>query len=704
LAAAYEDLRRAGPERAERVRRLVDGYLVPWFAPRTTTIADITYFMAHDWLLYLVGRDSAAGNPSARRPAAGPDPAGGEDGEMSLAEAAKRCGVSVPTMRRRWQDGQLPGAYRDHNGYIRVPPRALRTVKGSKHARPAGLSQRYVADALWILRRIMSFARANGLFPAGFDPTEGLEAPLPDPAAARTRKPTAQPRPLSLPECGRIASHLHAVHQMVFWLQRIMGLRVSETYGILIRDFIDLGDTAMLAIQGQGGRNFNIRDDHGTIVTVARKDTLKTAAGSRVLVAPTAITALVRVAIQAFHTDPDTGQVDPDARLIPGIHQANRAGLMSYAEALEDAANTEGLGSDDLGFRVSTHLLRKSLATDLAWQSGIEDTVRRRFMGHRAGEDVFGRVYTLDDPELAPLAKVAAVLDDHIANSITTLLTPTTQRVQWGTGNPIHRRAGHVADILTAAGWLVDPGDTDDPLWDAKRVAVELDINQTTARRWMRDGTIPSVAVADSHGVPRRWARQSAVLAHRDHLTGRVGLPELAVRLGVPYDELARSVRRLGLTLDQHPTGREFEVSDHNAEILRVEHDRIRALHERSMNLPAAARKLNLVYGTVSRLADGGNLQVDPETDSSGSRFVTRTSVQACWIARNRTKYRKVWPEPAVPVAEVARFTGRSRPELIALIRSGALRQLPGQRAVQLTLTSLQTWLTSIRKEETDRI
>ena len=35
MAAAYEDLRRGGPERAERVRRIVDAYLVPWFAPRT---------------------------------------------------------------------------------------------------------------------------------------------------------------------------------------------------------------------------------------------------------------------------------------------------------------------------------------------------------------------------------------------------------------------------------------------------------------------------------------------------------------------------------------------------------------------------------------------------------------------------------------------------------------------------------------------
>ena len=42
MAAAYEDLRRAGPERADQVRRVVDTYLVPWFAPKTKTVSDIT--------------------------------------------------------------------------------------------------------------------------------------------------------------------------------------------------------------------------------------------------------------------------------------------------------------------------------------------------------------------------------------------------------------------------------------------------------------------------------------------------------------------------------------------------------------------------------------------------------------------------------------------------------------------------------------
>lgn len=56
VAAAYDDLRRAGPDRARQVRRILDSYVVPWFGPQTATVADITYPMVHEWLLMLVDR------------------------------------------------------------------------------------------------------------------------------------------------------------------------------------------------------------------------------------------------------------------------------------------------------------------------------------------------------------------------------------------------------------------------------------------------------------------------------------------------------------------------------------------------------------------------------------------------------------------------------------------------------------------------
>lgn len=413
--AAYEDLRRAGPDRAEQVRRILDSYVIPWFGPQTSTVGEISYFMVHEWLLNLVGR--GLGTPDGSR-LASVDHGGSRVGsDLTLRDVAAMGEVSLATARRRWRDGELTGAYRDAHGHIRVPESAAAALRKAKPNRPVGLAQSVLVDALWVLRRVLAFSRANGLVPPGFDPTEGLVAPAPDPAVARARRPTCQPRPLSFGECGRIAAHLHPVHQLVLWLQRVMGLRISEAFGVLVDDVVDLGDSGLLLVRGQGGRDFRVRDDDGRIVVVQHKERTKTEAGLRVLVLPSSMLELLRVTIEAFHTDPETGDVEETSGLVPGLRTADHSGQLSFREAFETAAAAEGLSTSDLGFRVSPHLLRKSVATDLAWQPGIEDAVRRRFMGHRASDDVFGRVYTLDHPELTPLAEVASVLDELIRES-----------------------------------------------------------------------------------------------------------------------------------------------------------------------------------------------------------------------------------------------------------------------------------------------
>ena len=184
--------------------------------------------------------------------------------------------------------------------------------------------------------------------------------------------------------------------------------------------------------------------------------------------------------------------------------------------------------------------------------------------------------------------------------------------------------------MLGAAGWLVDPGDPDDPLCDAQRVADELGIAVMTARRWMADGIVAStVAPRRQRGVPRRFARLSAVWACRDRLAERVLLPDLAEQLGLRYHELYNMVRRLGLHLDLYPGTREYQVTPEAAAALRAEHERVRALHRRSMKLAAAARQLKVVISTAALLVKHGDLDLDPETDSSGAKFVTRASVEA---------------------------------------------------------------------------
>ena len=427
---------------------------------------------------------------------------------------------------------------------------------------------------------------------------------------------------------------------------------------------------------------------------VQHKERTKTEAVLRVLVLPSSMLVLLQVAIEAFHTDPETDEIDETSRLVPGLQTADQSGQLSFREAFETAATAEGLGSGDLGFRVSPYLLRKSVATDIAWESGIEHGVRRRFMGHRAADDVFGRVYTPDHPELTPLAEVARVLDEMIRGSIGSLLVPTTRRIRWGHSHRNFHRAAHAEATLLAAGWSTDPDHSEDPLCDAQRVSSELRIAESTARRWMRDGTLRCVIVQDRDGVRRRWARLSEVWALRDRLADRILLPDLAEELGVRYHDLYRMSRLLSLELEQHPTSRQFEVSSEAAGRLCEEHARVRALHERSMKQAAAAGQLNLAVSTVGLMAKRGELDIDPETDSSKARFVTRASVEKCRTVRYGDSPKRRLDQATVPLADVIRFTGRSRFELLDLVRAGVLEEVPGRGTCQLTASSLGAWMT----------
>lgn len=156
-------------------------------------------------------------------------------------------------------------------------------------------------------------------------------------------------------------------------------------------------------------------------------------------------------------------------------------------------------------------------------------------MGHRAGDDAYGRIYTLDHLEVAPLVTVAAVLDQKITTAMAMPLTATTHQIQWGRASPLAERDEHIKAVLGTAGWLVDPGYPEDPLCDAQRVADELGIAIMTARRWMADGIVASMVFPDSRGVPRRFARLSNVWATRDRLAERVLLPDLAEQVGLRY-------------------------------------------------------------------------------------------------------------------------------------------------------------------------
>jgi hypothetical protein len=293
------------------------------------------------------------------------------------------------------------------------------------------------------------------------------------------------------------------------------------------------------------------------------------------------------------------------------------------------------------------------------------------------------------------MVDVAHAIDAMIGESIGTLLVPTTRRVHWAHAHPNCQRAQAMRATVDAAGWTVEPGSAEDPLCDTRRVASELRIAPTTARRWMHDGMLRCQTTTGDDGVPRRLARLSEVWSLRDRLADRILLPELAIELGVRYHELYQTARRLGLELQQHPTSRQFDITPESAQHLRTETVRIQALHARAVKIAVAARELDLAVSTIGQMVKRGDLDLDPETDSGGARFVTRASVEEVRAARSGTPRHEPRDSATVPLAEVIRFTGRSRTELLDLVHAGILEQAAGRGSCRLTATSLQSWVTA---------
>ncbi len=99
---------------------------------------------------------------------------------------------------------------------------------------------------------------------------------------------------------------------------------------------------------------------------------------------------------------------------------------------------------------------------------------------------------------------------------------------------------------------------------------------------------------------------------------------------------------------------------------------------------------LDRTVNTVRLMAKRGDLEVDPETDSSDAVFVTRASLERCVDSSKRELEQTV-----LPLAELVRFTGRSRIELLDLVRGGVLDEVPGRGACKLTASSLRSRMTA---------
>jgi hypothetical protein len=412
--------------------------------------------------------------------------------------------------------------------------------------------------------------------------------------------------------------------------------------------------------------------------------------------------AVIRVATEAFHTDPLTGEVDFEARLVPWITKEDR-GQIAFRSALDAALDREGFGVDSSGLEITSHDLRKPLATDLAWNSDLDELAKRRVMGHKAGDDVFARVYTLDHPTIAPLAAVATAVQADISLKVDTLLVPTEQRITFGIGNPLRERVGHVDAVLAEACWQIEPGDASNPWCDTAPVMGELGIAATTARRWMRDQVIPTTVDSDIFGNPRRRARLSDVQAVAERLTSRTLLRDVADDIGVGYHLAWHALNRLDISPARDPRSEELLLNAEQEALLRAEFGRLAALKVRAIRLSAAATRVGVDVSTIKRFIQAGQLQEDPDTDPSGARYVTLASVEALIASRARRTPPTAGTD-VLSLATVARVTGLSQGQISELALQRVLQRRDIGRRFHVTTEILQHWAIGYRPDLKSKI
>jgi integrase len=596
----YEEFRKGGAERHRKVQSILKCHIVPFWSEALPTPGHHSRKLAKMFVLRLTGSPNAP---------------------LTVAEAAELAGCSTSSLYRHIDNGSLATVPGHHRNAKFVTIGSVEDVLGIRRLR-AAYAPAYVADIVKIWSQIETFMRDNDQLERCF--AKNVSIPKVDVAALR-RAPRQKGAAVSLRTVGRVAAHLHVIHQVVLWIMRICGLRIGEAYGIEVGDIVDWGTPTLpglIRVDKQGGRNYLVRDDAGNVTTVDRKDDLKTSGSVRVLAVPPALMSLIRIIVTAFHTDPDTGEINVRARLVPGIQTADTGGQQGFRNALKKAIAAAGLdlAADEDAF--VPHDMRAALITDLS-DTGIGELERRAYVGHVAGSDVHSSYIRRIDRE-DRFHVVAAQLQQQILDEVGSLMVPTLRRPGFGRKNPIFHRKGQVMEYLIEVGWQAEHTIGDDVLLDADEVAIELDCTPGTARRRMQD-TLPTVT---SHGQKR--VPQEAVGAYRDsrHPT----LKQVAAAHDADYHRLYRIMNQLDLTPQRDPDSDDLAIDAEIEERLLEELRRVDALHARACTAAVAASRLRLAQSTVRKMLRKGELPVDPETDATGARFIPNDALDA-WIA-----------------------------------------------------------------------
>ena len=541
------------------------------------------------------------------------------------------CPVSRSSITRAVRRGTLRhastrgAAHLYRSGDLFDPAAGLTTRRGGDAGRYGHAT---LGDVRRTFRAVMKHAKGQGI---------RLQPGVRDAKLPKNRQRKARTRALTLPETARLAGRLHVVHQLALMLLRILGLRISEGYGLLVEDVLDCGPgvPGLLTVQSQGGRKWGRRQGDGTIDVTDHVDDVK-ADSWRLLVVPAPLMDLIRVVIDVFHTDSD-GTVDPKARLIPGLETANVGGQSTFRAALAAAASAEGLSVEVDGGRASAnqrtlitptpHHLRKSFATALgATQEKIEHI--RAALGHHRGEEVIHLHYLVEDPELKPQRAIAEAMSTQIADALPHgLMVPTAKRCTTHNQSALADRAAEIDARLADIGWLTHHRPEGDWL-TVSDAAATRGVTPAQIRSDIRSGRLPAIEVTRSDQEGKQYLVATAdVLAMADRLGTGSELRQLAEELDVAYDTVRHYVvRHPDLTWESNG-GRDYRVTEDVADAIRAYFLAQRSLSERARRMPEVANELGVSVAAVDTHIRHGRL-VEDDRFHGGVRSITKASLE----------------------------------------------------------------------------
>ncbi|GAB3868134.1 hypothetical protein GCM10028801_43560 [Nocardioides maradonensis] len=598
---------------------------------------------------------------------------------LSLEDAAAATAGGTDALERAIADERIRTHADLRTGASLIRPYDLRAAGLLvEPADPHGVSAGTARNVLRELNAGLERARMHGAGLIGCFLMQPLE-PLP---ANRQRPRSVRRTYVSIATIARLMPYLPVTAQVTLWIERLLGVRISEGFGPLVSDYVrDANGRGWLAIDKQGGLSMLQRAPDGLLEKVEHVDGTKTDAGERVIPLPLQLADLIEQLIAVFHTDPDTGRVRTDARLIPGIGKDDASGQSTYRNYLKEAC-----ARADVQF--TPHTLRGSLITDLK-EAQIEERIRFAYAGHGSGTDIQSRHYDLgvSKAKLIEAADVLAKLSNAELGESASLRAATGVREQWGRGTRNHTNRDVIEQRLIAASWRVrDHDPIKGSALSVEEVAARMGRAATTTRRMMAAGEIPA--------FQRPWHTRLVWAAWESDVqrwldSQGTELRDIAADVGWSYHEIWTLAVKLGLgKLDRLP-GQRWRLNDEDVATLLAAVDARESIEARSMTVSEASERLGIGVDDVTTLIDHGYVNVVEAAPEHRFRRVTASSVEAFGHDRDTRRAGRRGHDDRVTVRQAALLLRCDQRTVPRLARAGVLDVVQRSSRQYVTLTSL---------------